>query len=223
YFSLIVWLVRPYVVNYDLAIPAFARREEETMLIGEGIRSVREQITERLRETILSGRLSEGERLQEARLAKQFGVSRGIIREVLAHLIQEGLLESKLNCGVKVAPSDPDSIRELIVPMRRLLETYALKHFWGDLSEHDFHMWDSILHHLERACQQKDVAAIIQYDLAFHRSLLTRAGIPTLVTIWQTIVARIRRHFREETMNYGDNLLEIYQEHQALVAVFRAA
>ena len=56
------------------------------MLITEGIRSVREQITERLRAEILSGRLSEGERLQEANLAKQFGVSRGIIREVLAHL-----------------------------------------------------------------------------------------------------------------------------------------
>jgi DNA-binding GntR family transcriptional regulator len=192
------------------------------MLIGEGIRSVREQIAERLRAEILSGRLSEGERLQEANLANQFGVSRGIIREVLAHLTQEGLLEAKLNCGVKVAPSDPDSVRELIVPMRRLIETYALKHFFADINEHDFHVWDSILHHLKRACHNKDVAAIIQYDLAFHRSLLVRAGIPTLLTIWQTIVARIRRHFREETMHYGDNLLEIYEQHQRLVDVFRS-
>jgi len=192
------------------------------MLIGERIRSVREQITERLRAEILSGRLSEGERLQEAKLAKHFGVSRGIIREVLAHLTQEGLLEAKLNCGVKVAHSDPDSVRELIVPIRRLIETYALKHFFDEVSEHDIHAWESILHHLKRACQQKDLSAIIQHDLAFHRSLLVRAGIPTLLTIWQTIVARIRRHFREETMNYGDNLLKIWQEHQRLVDVFRA-
>jgi len=192
------------------------------MLITERIRSVREQIAERLRAEILSGRMSEGQRLQEAKLAKQFGVSRGIIREVLAHLTQEGLLEAKLNCGVKVAHSDPDSVRELIVPIRRLIEIYALKHFFDDISEHDFHVWDSILHHLKRACQQKDVSAIIHYDLAFHRSLLVRAGIPTLLTIWQTIVARIRRHFREETMNYGDSVLEIYQQHQQLVDVFRA-
>ena len=192
------------------------------MVIGEGIRSVREQITERLRETILSGRLSEGERLQEARLAKQFGVSRGIIREVLAHLIQEGLLESKLNCGVKVAPSAPDSIRELIIPMRRLIETYALKHFWDDRNEHDFHVWDGILHHLQRACQQKDVAGIIQYDLAFHRSLLVRAGLPTLLSIWHVIVARIRRHFRQATLQFDENLLEIYHQHQRLVEIFRS-
>ena len=38
------------------------------MLITEGIRSVREQITERLRAEILSGRMSEGQRLQEAKL-----------------------------------------------------------------------------------------------------------------------------------------------------------
>src|SRR5262245_21276022 len=192
------------------------------MLITEGIRSVREQIAERLRAEILSGRLSEGQRLQEANLAKQFGVSRGIIREVLAHLTQEGLLEAKLNCGVRVAHSDPDSVRELIVPIRRLIETYALKHFYDDVSEHDFHTWDSILHHLKRACQQKDVSAIIQYDLAFHRSLLTRAGIPTLLAIWHAIVARIRRHFRQATMHFGENLLEIYQQHQRLVEVFRS-
>jgi DNA-binding GntR family transcriptional regulator len=190
------------------------------MLLGEGIPSVREQITDRLRADILSGRPPEGERLQEAKLADQFGVSRGMLREVLAHLTQEGLLEAKLNCGVKVAPSDPDAIRELIVPMRRLLEVYALKHFFDDIGEHDFHVWDGILHHLKRACQNNDVAGIIQYDLAFHRSLLVRAGIPTLLTIWQTIVARIRRHFRQATTQYGDNLLEIYHQHQRLVEVF---
>src|SRR5262249_55156648 len=164
-----------------MEIPTGARSGEGLMLTGEGIRSVREQITERLREEILSGRLPEGLRLQEAKLANQFGVSRGIIREVLAHLTQEGLLESKLNCGVKVAPSDPESIRELNVPMRRLIETYALKHFFDDISEHDFQAWDSILHHLLSACQHKDVAGIIQYDLAFHRSLLVRSGVPTLL------------------------------------------
>src|SRR5947209_10403977 len=84
------------------------------MIFESSIQSMREQITNRLREDILSGRLAEGERLHEAKLAKRFGVSRGPIREVLAQLTHEGLLEAKPNCGVKVAASDSESVRDLI-------------------------------------------------------------------------------------------------------------
>src|SRR5262245_12147295 len=105
------------------------------MVLDATIRSVREQITERLRDDILSGRLAEGERLQEAKLAERFGVSRGPIREVLAQLTHEGLVEAKPNCGVKVAPSDSEAVRELIVPIRRVIETFALKHFFQEIQE----------------------------------------------------------------------------------------
>jgi DNA-binding GntR family transcriptional regulator len=93
------------------------------MILDAAIRTVREQITDRLRDDILTGRLAEGERLQEAKLAERFGVSRGPIREVLAQLSHEGLVEAKPNCGVKVTHSDSDSVRELVVPIRRVIET----------------------------------------------------------------------------------------------------
>ncbi|HZU36669.1 MAG TPA: GntR family transcriptional regulator [Gemmataceae bacterium] len=192
------------------------------MVLDAAIRTVREQITDRLRDDILTGRLAEGERLQEAKLAERFGVSRGPIREVLAQLTHEGLVEAKPNCGVKVTHSESEAIRELIVPIRRVIETFALKTFFAEISERDVLAWETILHHLKSACERKDQAAIIQYDLAFHRSLLTRAGVPALVTIWQTIVARIRRHFRHATARYGENLLKIYEEHRRLVEVFRS-
>jgi DNA-binding GntR family transcriptional regulator len=186
------------------------------------LRSIREQITDRLREDILSGRLAEGERLQEAKLAERFRVSRGPIREALVQLTHEGLLEAKPNCGVRVSLSDSDAIRELVVPIRRVIETFALKHFFHEINERDFLAWESILHHLKSACERKDLAGIIQYDLAFHRSILTRAGVPTLLTIWQTIVGRIRRHFHHATAHYGPNQLEFYQQHRRLVEVFRS-
>src|SRR6266446_7848303 len=191
------------------------------MVIDAAIRTVREQITDRLRDDILSGRLAEGERLQEAKLAERFGVSRGPIREVLAQLTHEGLVEAKPNCGVKVTHSDSDAVRELIVPIRRVIETFALKHFFAEINERDLLTWESILHHLKSACERKDQAAIIQYDLAFHRSLLTRAEVSALLTIWQTIVARIRRHFRHATAHQVADLLAIYEQHRRLVEVFR--
>jgi len=54
-----------------------------------------EQIAEQLRDLILGGRLSPGERLPtEAMLAKQFGVSRATVRESLRVLTAQNLIRT---------------------------------------------------------------------------------------------------------------------------------
>ena len=74
--------------------------------------SLREQIAERIRNDVLCGRLSEGERLNEIKLGEQFGVSRTPIREALQQLMHEGLLEGRPNIGVKVAARLPKVVAE---------------------------------------------------------------------------------------------------------------
>lgn len=188
---------------------------------AELIRSVRDQITNYIRDDLLSGRVRSGERLSEAKLAERFGVSRGPIRESLVQLASEGLLVSKPNCGVTVAPEPPDDIRDLIVPIRRTIETYALKLSFDRLTEADFRQWDEELARLERACSEGDEEAITLHDIAFHRGILTRAGQADLLAIWQMIVVRVRGHFQQAVHRFGTSFLEIHAEHQRLVEVFR--
>lgn len=185
------------------------------------VRSVRDQITDQIRDDLLCGRIPAGERLSEAKLAERFGVSRGPIRESLAQLTNEGLLVSKPNCGVTVAPEPPDEIREVIVPIRRTIETYALKSVFDTLETQDFRMWDEILHRLELACRDADEESIALHDIAFHRSIITRADKPDLLAIWQTILIRVRGHFRQEVHRHGGSFQDIYTEHRRLVDIFR--
>jgi DNA-binding GntR family transcriptional regulator len=185
------------------------------------IRSVRDQITDLIREDLLCGRIPPGERLSEVKLAERFGVSRGPIRESLAQLTNEGLLISKPNCGVTVAPEPTDEIREVIVPIRRTIETYALKSFFDTMNANDFRIWDEIIHRLGRACREKDLEGIALHDIAFHRSIITRAQLPDLLAIWQTILVRIRGHFGQAVQRHGATFEDIYAEHQALVELFR--
>jgi DNA-binding GntR family transcriptional regulator len=195
--------------------------EELRVAHDDIIRGMREQIASRLRDDVLSGRLTEGQHLFEAHLAERFGVSRGPIREALVQLTHEGLVVAKPNCGVTVASSAPDSIRQIVIPIRRTIETFALRLIFPTLTVEDFRAWDRILDRMKRACQERDLAAAVEQDIAFHRLLLERAGQPDLLAIWATIVARIRGHFHQVHLDRGNNPIDVHADHRVLVEALR--
>jgi DNA-binding GntR family transcriptional regulator len=187
----------------------------------EIVRGIREQIAGHLRDDVLSGRLVEGQRLCEAQLAQRFGVSRGPIREALVQLAHEGLLDAKPNCGVKVASSAPNSVRELVIPIRRTIETFALRLVFQELGPEDFDRWDALLERMKLACLERDLPAIVETDIAFHRVLLERAGQPDILAIWATIVARIRAHFSQVQRAQKGQPMDVYGNHRTLVEAFQ--
>ncbi|MFK5923299.1 MAG: GntR family transcriptional regulator [Verrucomicrobiota bacterium] len=179
-----------------------------------------EQIASQLRNDIISGRMKEGAPLREIALAKQFKVGRGPIREALQRLSHEGMVTAKPNCGVRVAASPPDSIQELIIPLRRTLETFALRSFYHDLKPTDFQRWDDILQRMRRACEDCDYASTVELDIEFHQSIVERAEQNDLLSIWLTMVSRLRHQFQQGHRKY-DDAMKIYYEHAAIVAIFQ--
>lgn len=177
-------------------------------------------IANQLREDILTGRLEVGSRLTEAGIAKRFGVGRGLVRDAVQRLSLQGLLISRPNRGAVVAPEAPREIRTLIVPIRRTLEVYALGLIFDELQAGDFALWEAILQRMQEACERRDFHAVAEADIAFHRALLERAGQPDLLLIWETLVGRIRSHFRRTQRRY-ENAMEIYEEHRAILESFR--
>ncbi len=182
---------------------------------------LREQIVEQLRSDILTGRFQSGERISETSLVERFQVSRTPIREALQQMVHEGLLESKPNCGVRVVQPVPGEVHDLIIPIRRTIETYALRRIFDTLSFEDFRLWDEILTRMADACRRKDYPAIAEEDIAFHRSLIRRANLPDLEAVWTAIVNRIRIHFRQTQKQYADPT-QIHAEHVAIVDAFRS-
>jgi DNA-binding GntR family transcriptional regulator len=81
-------------------------------------------IYESIREGILSGRYSPGERLIETRLAGEFGVSRTRIRDALARLHADHMVAPAPNRGLVVRPLSSRDIEE-IYALRLLLEGFA--------------------------------------------------------------------------------------------------
>jgi DNA-binding GntR family transcriptional regulator len=116
----------------------------------------------------------------------------------------------------------PDSIRALIIPIRRTIETFALQLVFDELNDEDFRRWEVILKRMAEACQETDIVAAVEQDIAFHRLLLERAGQPDLLAIWSTIVARVRGHFKEVHLACRDQPIDVHADHQQLVKAFRS-
>ncbi len=66
--------------------------------------------SEALRDRIASGAIAPGQRLpSEARLCEEFGVSRTVVREAVAVLRADGLVEARQGAGVFVLAAQPDT------------------------------------------------------------------------------------------------------------------
>lgn len=181
---------------------------------------LREQIVKQIRKDVFSGKLSVGERLSEISLGARFNVSRTPVREALQQLVQEGILESKPNHGVRVAAEACDSVSELVISIRRMIETFALRSCFDSLNEENFRQWEEILDRLAEACWKRDYQEIASLDIEFHRAIIHRAGISALDTIWKSNVSRMRTHFRATQLNYFDPM-DVYAEHVAILEAFR--
>jgi len=79
----------------------------------------------RLRQLVLTGELLPGEKLNQAELAQRLGVSRVPVREALASLRVEGLVEARPNTGYTVVRPTVEDLAE-IYQMRALLEDALL-------------------------------------------------------------------------------------------------
>jgi GntR family transcriptional regulator, rspAB operon transcriptional repressor len=181
------------------------------------IRSLREQVADRLRRDVIAGELRPGVHLRETELAGRFGVSRGPVRDALLQLAQEGWLVLEPHCGATVASPAPEDLLPLIRAQRRLIEKFALGRFIKDITPDDLAGWDDILEKMRAACEQEDYPAIVLQDIALHLSFIERAGQPELLDLWLPLVARMRFGYAK----YYHNALEIYDEHRAIVDALR--
>ena len=85
-----------------------------------------EEAADQIREEILAGRLGQGERLVEVRIADALNISRGPVREAFKLLRAEGLLNEEQNRGTYVVQLSSDDVRE-IYDLRAAIESRAAK------------------------------------------------------------------------------------------------
>ena len=75
-------------------------------------RTTGELVAEHVRGLIFTGSLRPGDRIPQAEIADDLGVSRLPVREAVMELARDGLVEMEPHSGAFVAPFDPEVIRQ---------------------------------------------------------------------------------------------------------------
>jgi DNA-binding GntR family transcriptional regulator len=149
-------------------------------------RVFREEIREKLIEDILNGRLSPGARIVETRIAQQFGVSQGPVREALRDLELFGFVVSSPFRGTQVRRITTDDLLE-IYPIRAALEGVAARTAALRIDDATLEQLDELIGDMREAASQNDPHALSNIDGAFHHAIIKAAGNRMLEHVWQTM------------------------------------
>ncbi|MEW6398532.1 MAG: GntR family transcriptional regulator [Bacillota bacterium] len=130
-------------------------------------------VTMAVREAILTGRVKPGERLSQADLSSELGVSRMPVRHALRQLQTEGLVEMDERGTAVVRPLSGEDIVESYY-LRALLESKAVALSVPSLSDEDLEDLAEYHHSMEEAAQDKDTTTFLTANREFHACLRSR-------------------------------------------------
>lgn len=167
--------------------------------------SLREQVTEVLRGSVITGAMRPGELYSVPALAEKFGVSATPVREAMLDLVTEGLIEAVRNKGFRVTEPTDEQLDDLN-DLRMLIEVPTC----ARLAEAYSSAWDAELAELRALAaeivsyaESRDLVAYVEADRHFHLRLLALAGNDELVDVVGRLRARSRLYGLERLARQG--------------------
>ncbi len=155
-------------------------------------RLLRDVAYETLRGAILDGTLAPGEKLRDAELGAWLKLSRTPIREALARLEEDGLVETFPQRFTRVAPLDRDQARDafrLVAAIHALATRLAVPHVDNQaISE-----LKAINRRFKAALIELDVEAAIAADDEFHGTFVRLSGNREIPRALERLMPRLRR------------------------------
>ncbi|WP_306370507.1 GntR family transcriptional regulator [Nocardiopsis sp. CC223A] len=184
---------------------------------GDTAGSRRDRVYALLREEVLSGRIAPRTRLGEVRLAERFGVSRTPVREALARLHSDGLVERREN-GFHITVPNLAELRDLyelrvtleLRGIARVIEDPDLRHD-PEILKAQRERWEAI-----GADPPAPDASFVLLDEDFHADLSRASGNRALTDSLISVNQRIRR-VRMYDFLTEDRIASTITEHLAIV------
>lgn len=155
--------------------------------------SVRIDTYDRLKNLIISGELSPGEKLSETELAKKLSASRTPIREAFRQLQSEGHINIIHNKGAYVAKLPPKNIEE-IYSIIALLEGYASEIMTEKVTSVDIKELRKMAQRMTLYASHKKYQEYTILNSEFHRFMTHFSGNSILIKIYEELRMQVYRY-----------------------------
>ena len=190
------------------------KKSSHSLHLGS-ISPTRNQLVDILRESIIFGTLPPGTQIKQEEICKQFSCSPGPVREALRELESEGLLFHYPNRGVFVAEVSNHEIAEVLIPMRLLLEKFALCTSNLKFSSSVVASLNVQIAAMRIGAETGNSKMAEEADAKFHLITMQVSGSEHTLQLWNSIVSRIRLKFAR--MGPMDVTAHKAAEHQKLL------
>ncbi len=181
-----------------------------------------ERVYDDLREAIIGGEYTPGERLRTEALAERFGTSRTPVREALVLLEGDGLVELEPRRGAVVRSFDAADLVDLY-EVRAILEARAAQLAALRLTREDLNALDATCDRAESVAGSGKVAieTLIASNDEFHRVIVEASGSARLTAALRT-VAGIPRPFKAAFWKNGAERTRSLSAHREIVAALHS-
>ena len=181
-----------------------------------------DEVRDALVETILAGKFAPGERIIEANVARDLGVSRGPVREAFRELAEQGLLVLSPHRGARVsalANEDAYEVYSLMVITEhlalRLLKRRLTPEFLAELGD--------AVDAMRGAAEREDVLGVARADLRFNDALFRQVGHGRLRHLWQGLKFQSYLLVRDYATLAYPSLSAMVAHHAAIVDLIELA
>lgn len=182
-------------------------------------KSLTSLIFDKIREDILNGRYTSGDKLVEIKLADELGVSRTPVREALKQLELDGLVDNIPNRGVVVKGISREDIGDILT-IRLCIE--GLVGHWAALriTDEEIKELDEIYDLMEFYTIKEDVTKLFELNSKFHETLYQATKSRYLEGVLNDFQLFIKSA-RNSSLKSDGRIHEALAEHKAILEALR--
>ena len=184
-------------------------------------RTYSQQVVLALKQMLLDGKLSPGDRVNEVALSTDLGVSRAPVREALHMLVAEGLVVNRPQRGKFITSLSPDEIRNSYF-VGGVLEGAAAAACAQCFDDRDFARLTEVVAQMRRSVELGfGIHALAPLDTDFHGIIFSRINNPLLVEVSRHSCLRVSKflYYRHWLSAYTPD--EFCQRHQVVLEALR--
>ncbi len=191
------------------------------MGIENNYRTIREIVYDTLKERILKGQYSPGQRLITNDLANEFNVSRMPIREALQQLeAATGLVSLIPHKGATVVLTSEEDLVE-VFQIRVALESLAARLACPNINDSHLDQLEKLNQRIIDLKHSNDEERFQELNLEFHSCLWRAANSPRLGSMLRSLYDA-SRNYRYISLKLPGRFEQVVQEHTDIIAALRS-